>query len=160
MGAACYVWIGLKDDTAKAHNTDMGQEKRMTRQRHIIRIWDKRNEYKVLAGKSSRITQPLKLKTSWPFETLPFVRTRATLHKIPDDKNHYHNHHHQGCGNVKSRYVHWPRGSGVRITKPAVRGPLCPARFILTFRRRIKSRLLFAGIIRRLPYSTRFQDKG
>ena len=30
----------------------------------------------------------------------------------------------------------------------------------LTFRRRIKSRLPFAGIIRRLPYSTRFQDKG
>ena len=29
----------------------------------------------------------------------------------------------------------------------------------LTFRHRIKSRLLFAGIIR-LPYSTRFQDKG
>jgi len=29
----------------------------------------------------------------------------------------------------------------------------------LTFRRRIKSRLQFAGIIRRLPYSTRFQDK-
>ena len=31
---------------------------------------------------------------------------------------------------------------------------------MLTFRRRIKSRLPFAGIIRRLPYSTRFQDKG
>ena len=31
---------------------------------------------------------------------------------------------------------------------------------ILTFRRPIKSRLPFAGIIRRLPYSTRFQDKG
>jgi len=30
----------------------------------------------------------------------------------------------------------------------------------LTFRRRIKSHLPFAGIIRRLPYSTRFQDKG
>ena len=30
----------------------------------------------------------------------------------------------------------------------------------LTFRRRIKSRLPFAGIIRRLPYSTRFQDMG
>ena len=30
----------------------------------------------------------------------------------------------------------------------------------LTFRRRIKTRLPFAGIIRRLPYSTRFQDKG
>ena len=30
----------------------------------------------------------------------------------------------------------------------------------LTFRRLIKSRLPFAGIIRRLPYSTRFQDKG
>ena len=30
----------------------------------------------------------------------------------------------------------------------------------LTFRRRIKSRLPFAGIIRRLPYSTLFQDKG
>ena len=30
----------------------------------------------------------------------------------------------------------------------------------LTFRRRIKSRLPFAGIIMRLPYSTRFQDKG
>ena len=30
----------------------------------------------------------------------------------------------------------------------------------LTFRRRIKSRLPFAGIIRMLPYSTRFQDKG
>ena len=30
----------------------------------------------------------------------------------------------------------------------------------LTFRRRIKSRLPFAGIIRRLTYSTRFQDKG
>ena len=30
----------------------------------------------------------------------------------------------------------------------------------LTFRRRIKSRLPFPGIIRRLPYSTRFQDKG
>jgi len=29
----------------------------------------------------------------------------------------------------------------------------------LTFRRRIKSRLPFAGIIRRLPYSTRFQDR-
>ena len=31
---------------------------------------------------------------------------------------------------------------------------------LLTFRRRIKSRLPFAGIIRRLSYSTRFQDKG
>ena len=31
---------------------------------------------------------------------------------------------------------------------------------ILTFRRRIKSRLPFAGIIRSSPYSTRFQDKG
>ena len=30
----------------------------------------------------------------------------------------------------------------------------------LTFRRRIKSCLPFAGIIRRLPYSTRFLDKG
>jgi len=30
----------------------------------------------------------------------------------------------------------------------------------LTFRRRIKSRLPFAGIIRRLSYSIRFQDKG
>ena len=30
----------------------------------------------------------------------------------------------------------------------------------LTFRRRIKSRLPYAGIISRLPYSTRFQDKG
>ena len=30
----------------------------------------------------------------------------------------------------------------------------------LTFRCRIKSRLPFADIIRRLPYSTRFQDKG
>ena len=31
---------------------------------------------------------------------------------------------------------------------------------LLNFRRRIKSRLPFAGIIRRLTYSTRFQDKG
>ena len=31
---------------------------------------------------------------------------------------------------------------------------------VLTFRRRIKSRLPFAGIIRRLSYSTGFQDKG
>ena len=30
----------------------------------------------------------------------------------------------------------------------------------LTLRRRIKSRLPFADIIRRLPYYTRFQDKG
>ena len=30
----------------------------------------------------------------------------------------------------------------------------------LIFKRRIKSRLPFAGIIRRLPYSPRFQDKG
>jgi len=30
----------------------------------------------------------------------------------------------------------------------------------LTFTRRIKSHLSFAGIIRRLLYSTRFQDKG
>jgi len=30
----------------------------------------------------------------------------------------------------------------------------------LTFTSRIKSRLPFAGIIRRLPYSTGFQDKG
>ena len=30
----------------------------------------------------------------------------------------------------------------------------------LTFRHRIKSLLPFAGIIRSLPYSTRFQDKG
>ena len=30
----------------------------------------------------------------------------------------------------------------------------------LTFKRRIKSRLPFAGIIRSSPYSTRFQDKG
>ena len=29
-----------------------------------------------------------------------------------------------------------------------------------TFRRRIKSRLPFAGVIKRLPYSTRSQDKG
>ena len=31
---------------------------------------------------------------------------------------------------------------------------------ILTFKRRIKSRLPFAGIIRSSPYSTRFQVKG
>ena len=31
---------------------------------------------------------------------------------------------------------------------------------LLTFRRRIKSRLPFAGIIRRLLYYIRFQDKG
>jgi len=31
---------------------------------------------------------------------------------------------------------------------------------LLTFRRRIKSHLPFAGIIRRLSYSTRFHDKG
>ena len=31
---------------------------------------------------------------------------------------------------------------------------------LLTFRRRIKSHLPFAGIIRRLTYSTRFQDEG
>jgi len=30
----------------------------------------------------------------------------------------------------------------------------------LTFKRRIKSRLQFAGVIRISPYSTRFQDKG
>ena len=30
----------------------------------------------------------------------------------------------------------------------------------LTFKRRIKSRLPFAGIIRSSPYSPRFQDKG
>jgi len=30
----------------------------------------------------------------------------------------------------------------------------------LTFKRRIKSHLPFAGIIRSSPYSTRFQDKG
>jgi len=36
----------------------------------------------------------------------------------------------------------------------------CKKALALTFRRRIKSRLPFAGIIRRLPYSTRFQDKG
>ena len=30
----------------------------------------------------------------------------------------------------------------------------------LIFKRRIKSRLPFAGIIRSSPYSTRFQDKG
>ena len=34
-----------------------------------------------------------------------------------------------------------------------------PGLTALTFRRRIKSRLPFAGIIRSLPYSTRFQDK-
>jgi hypothetical protein len=34
------------------------------------------------------------------------------------------------------------------------------AKWVLTFRRRIKSCLPFAGIIRRLSYSTRFQDKG
>jgi len=38
-------------------------------------------------------------------------------------------------------------------TERIVRSPL-------NFRRRIKSRMPFAGIIRRLPYSTRFQDKG
>jgi len=31
---------------------------------------------------------------------------------------------------------------------------------VLNLRRRIKSRVPFAGIIRRLTYSTRFQDKG
>ena len=31
---------------------------------------------------------------------------------------------------------------------------------LLTFKRRIKSRLPFAGIIRSSPYSTRFQDRG
>jgi len=31
---------------------------------------------------------------------------------------------------------------------------------ILTFKRRIKSHLPFAGIISSSPYSTRFQDKG
>ena len=31
---------------------------------------------------------------------------------------------------------------------------------VLTFRRQIKSHLPFAGIIRRVPYSTHFQDKG
>ena len=31
---------------------------------------------------------------------------------------------------------------------------------MLTFKRQIKSRLPFAGIIRSSPYSTHFQDKG
>ena len=31
---------------------------------------------------------------------------------------------------------------------------------LLTFKRQIKSRLPFAGIIRSSPYSPRFQDKG
>ena len=35
-----------------------------------------------------------------------------------------------------------------------------PTSFGVTFKRRIKSRLPFAGIIRSSPYSTRFQDKG
>jgi len=35
-----------------------------------------------------------------------------------------------------------------------------PLSYALTFRRRIKSRLPFAGIIKRLPYSTLFQNKG
>ena len=38
--------------------------------------------------------------------------------------------------------------------------PVVKSATSLTFRRRIKSRLPFAGIIRRLPYSTRLQDEG
>jgi len=40
--------------------------------------------------------------------------------------------------------------------KPHCKFKSCP----LTFRHRIKYRLPFAGIIKSLPYSTRFQDKG
>jgi hypothetical protein len=36
----------------------------------------------------------------------------------------------------------------------------CTVFIDINFRRRIKSRLPFAGIIRSSPYSTRFQDKG
>jgi hypothetical protein len=72
--------------TAMAHNTNAVQEKGV----------------KILAGKSpSLTTQPLKMKMSRSVKNLPFVRTPATLHKIPEDKNH----HHQWCGNVKSRDV-------------------------------------------------------
>ena len=37
---------------------------------------------------------------------------------------------------------------------------ICSISVRLIFRRRIKSRLPFAGIIRRLSYSTGFEDKG
>ena len=43
---------------------------------------------------------------------------------------------------------------------PRLRLPVVLIGMVLTFRRRIKSRLPFAGIIRMLPYSTGFQDKG
>ena len=76
-----------------ARNTNAGQEKGV----------------KILAGKSpSRSTQPMKIKTACSVETLPFLRTPATMHKIPEDKNHHHHHyhHHEWGGNVKSRDVH------------------------------------------------------
>ena len=48
----------------------------------------------------------------------------------------------------QGKFMFWKRKLGYEANKT------------LTFRRLIKSRLPFAGIIRRLPYSTRFQDKG
>ena len=67
------------------------------------------------------------------------------------------------------RALWWLRGEGggIQVRGMGQRCGLCVAsadpRTIvinLTFRRRIKSRLPFAGIIRNLPYSTLYQDTG
>ena len=64
---------------------------------------------------------------------------------------HSSNHEYRCCQLKKNRAV-------FRIYIAILSFPFASPSYIP--RRRIKSRLLFACIIRRLPYSTRFQDRG
>ena len=95
---------------------------------------------------------------------------------FPDTIHHHHHHHHPQphhptptppprLGHELDATAAYLTGVPVLHTHSfprhsAVAKSVLFSRVDLTFRRRIKSHLPFAGIIRSSPYSTRFQDKG
>ena len=63
---------------------------------------------------------------------------------------------------ISNDYTYWCVICHLDFFPPSDDGPEKPIHLetILTFKRRIKSHLPFAGVIRYSPYSSRFQDKG
>lgn len=86
-------------------------EIRTTWEWHIVRMWDKRNEYKILAGKSYKTTQPLKIKTSRSFEISGLFKLSTTYCNTSEEQNK-----HKCCGNLKSSEVHQLRYGRVWVS--------------------------------------------
>ena len=81
--------------------------------------------------------------------------------KIPNTKFHENSSRLIGCDGRERVDMTWhDRACGYCWLSDRPNSGLRLKLIFLTSRRRIKSHLPFAGIIRRLPYSTGFQDKG